>query len=412
MSEGAPVDAPVDVADDAAAGRRMQLRRRRRSRRRRLIGFALAVLVALTVALTVELARDTTAPTVAVPPQQRTQRTLLLQVQAPNGEAAASALLAEDPASRSGAVLLVPPQTLVPVPGVGSLTVAKALTSVPPAGSRNALADALGVTVDAGWVLDRPSLVRLVDALGGIAVEVDAPVVRGNQLVLQPGSQHIDGEHAYAYLTYLAPGEQEQVRLARLQQVLDGVLGALPATAPDTVPLLAGLGSRSITSLPVEDLARLLVGLEDDDQASALQYETLPVVPIDTGAGGATAAFRIDATATRAVVDRLLAGSVPPGTRDARNRVLVLNGVGTPGIGEQVRSRLVPKGFSFVGSRNAGRFGYARTQVLVPDATPEAQALGLRVAQALGLAADAVRSSDQLGSVADVVVLVGSDFRS
>ncbi|MCU1692840.1 MAG: cell envelope-related transcriptional attenuator [Frankiales bacterium] len=398
-------------AAETREGRRTALRRARRRRRRRLVAVALAVLVALTAALTVRLARGGSTPPPPVAAQERTQHTLLFQVQAPNGDAVATALLADDPPSRTGAVVLVPRQTIVTVPGSGSLTVSRALRTVAPEGSRSAIADALGVYVDEGWVVDQTSAAKLIDLLGGVAVDVDVPVARAGQLYLQPGSQRLDGQHALVYLAYLAPGEQEQARLARVQQVLDGLLTELPDTAPDTAPFLAQLGPRSLASVPVGELAERLVGLKQADVASSLQYDTLPVVPIDTGAGAGETSFRVDAEATRAVVDRLLAGSIPPGSRDAGNRFLVLNGVGTPGLGEQVRAKLQPKGFAFVGSRNAARFGYARTQVLVPEATVEAQALGVRVAQALGLGEDAVRSTDQLGSVADVVVLVGADFR-
>ena len=402
----------MTTSEEGREGRRTALRRQRRRRRRRLVAIALAVLAALTVALTIALAKGGGTPPAPVPAAQRTQRTLLLQVQAPNGDAVATALLAHDPAARTGAVVLVPRKTLVTVPGVGSLTISRALRTVAPEGSRAALADALGVYVDDGWVIDQPSLVRLIDLLGGVSVDVDVPVLRAGELFLQPGPQRLDGQRALVYLAYSAQGEQEQSRLARVQEVLDGLLQVLPATAPDTAPVLAQLGPRSISTLSVDALSELLVGLEDADQASLLQYDSLPVIPIDTGAGVEAGSARVDVPATRAVVDRLLADSVPPGSREGGNRVLVLNGVGTPGLGEQVRARLAPKGFVFVGSRNASRFGYARTQVLVPDASAEAQALGTRVAQALGLGADAVRTTDQLGSVADVVVLVGADFRA
>ncbi len=95
--------------------------------------------------------------------------------------------------------------------------------------------------------------------------------------------------------------------------------------------------------------------------------------------------------------------------REGGKRVLVLNGVGTPGLGEAVRAKLAPAGFVFVGSRNAPEFGYATTQVLVPEATQEAQALGERVAEALGVPPTSV-GTQEFGTVADVVVLVGADF--
>jgi anionic cell wall polymer biosynthesis LytR-Cps2A-Psr (LCP) family protein len=388
----------------------MELRRQRRRRRIQLTAVALAVLLALLVAVTVRLAGSSTPPPPSVAPQERTQRTLLMQVQAPNGDAAVTALLAHDPASRAGSVVLVPPQTLVAVPGAGTLTVNRALRDAKADRTRQAVADALGVLVDGGWVLDQPTLVRLVDAVGGVPVDVDVPVMRQGQVVLQPGSQRLDGGDAVLLATYRAPDEQEQSRLTRVQHVLDALLQTLPPDAGKVQQLLDGLGTGSTPTVATPALADLLEGLRADDGADALQYDSLPVVPIDTGSGAVSSA-RVDPAATRAVVDRLLAQSVPPGARDAGNRVLVLNGVGTPGLGEQVRAALVPKGFVYVGSRNASRFGYAKTQVLVPAQTSQAQALGARVATALGLGPDVVRSTDQLGTVADVVVLVGADFR-
>jgi hypothetical protein len=88
--------------------------------------------------------------------------------------------------------------------------------------------------------------------------------------------------------------------------------------------------------------------------------------------------------------------------------VLVLNGVGTS-IADAARAKLVAADFVFVGARNNERFGVQTTTVLVPEATPEAQALGERVAAALGVPA-VVRQSN-LGTIADAVVVVGADFQ-
>ena len=70
----------------------------------------------------------------------------------------------------------------------------------------------------------------------------------------------------------------------------------------------------------------------------------------------------------------------------------------------------MPAGFVFAGSGNAPAFGYATTQVLVPEATLEGQALGERVARALGVPGAQIGSQD-IGTGADVVVVVGADFR-
>jgi anionic cell wall polymer biosynthesis LytR-Cps2A-Psr (LCP) family protein len=390
------------------SSRRAELRRARRRRQRRLIAAGLGVvLLVAAVVLFVRTRGDDTSPS-TVAKQARTQSTVLFQVQGESGDAIASALLAHDPAGRAGAAVLIPPQVIVTVPGTGALQLGRALKTVPPARSRSAVGDLLGVIVDAGWVVDVPTLARLIDQVGGIVIDVDVPVVSAGTVVLNPGSQRLDGQHATAFMRYLATGEQEQSRLARLQGVLDGLLTALPRSTSQVGTLLSGLGPRSNASEPAPKLASFLVGLAADGRSEALQYDSLPVIPIDPGNG--VTSFRVDPEAVRSLVDRLLAQSVPPGARQTGNRVLVLNGVGTPGIGERVRSRIVPAGFVFVASRNNPTFGVAKTRVLIKEATPAAQAVGEKLAKALGVPLDSVQTAE-IGSIADLVVVVGADFK-
>jgi hypothetical protein len=329
-----------------------------------------------------------------------------MQVKDEDGLAVASALLAHDGPSRTGSVILLPPQVLVTVPGSGSTFLGRSLRTGT-SGSRNALEDLMGVTIDGSWVLDVPAFRRLIDQEGGVTVDVDVPVVVGRTVVIQPGSDRLDGTRALQFATYLASGEQEQTRLARLQSVLDGVIAGLPK---DVQALVGALGSGSQLTVSPQQLADELSGLKKDDESSDLQYRSLPVIKVE--AGNDEIRFRIDQPATLAMVDELLAQSVPAGARQEGNRVLVLNGVGTPGLGEKVRARLVPAGFVFVGSRNARAFNQCCTQVLVKDATVEGTALGERVAKALGVPLTSVMSSDQIGTIADVVVIVGKDFKA
>lgn len=370
-------------------------------------GLGFAVLIAGLATFAIH--RTHNAPQTSIGKQTRTQATVLFQVRGDSGSAAASALLAHDSAGHSGAAVLIPPQVIVTVPGTGSLQLGRVLKTVPPERSRSAVGDLLGVTVDAGWVLDAPTFSALIDHVGGIQVDVDVPVVVARTVVLNAGSQRLDGLQAAEFFGYLAPGEQEQARLARLQAVLDGFLSALPRSTSQVSVALSGLGAGSAASEPLPQLASFLVGLAEDGRGQALQYDSLPVIPIDPGNG--VTSFRLDPDATRALVDRLLAQSVPAGSRQTGNRVLVLNGVGTPGIGEKVRERLVPAGFVFVASRNNASFGVAQTRVLVKEATPEAQALGERVAKALGVPVGSVQTAE-IGSIADVIVVVGADFRA
>jgi hypothetical protein len=385
------------------AARRAEQRRRRRRNQRLAAAVAATMAVVVVLGLLVGGRGDDGDPDGA---DRRTQRTLLIQVMSPDRAAVATALLAHDPEAGAGAVVLVPPQLIVTVPGAGSQVLGRALSTSGVDGSRNALSDLLGVTIDGSWVLDSAGFQRLVTAVGGIDVTVDVPVVRGRTVVLQAGGQHVDGTRALAFATFLAPGEEEQSRLARLQEVLGGLVAALP---DDTTRLVSGLDANARRTQQPKDVGALLAGLHQDGRDDALQFRSLPVVRVDSGNDDVR--FRLDPAASKVLVDELLADSVPEGARAEGNRVLVLNGVGTPGLGAKVRDKLVRNGLVFVGSRNASSFGYAKTLVLVKDATQEGAALGARVARALGVPASSVQVSDQIGTIADVVVIVGKDFR-
>ncbi len=394
-------------AGGAPLGARAQLRAKRRRQRRLLAVLVAGLTLAALAVVTVLLVSGGGSGTSKKQGPVRTQRTLLLQVKGSDGAAVASALLATDPSSGTGVVVLVPQQVLVNVPGGGNVAFGAASRTAKPAAVRGALSDLMGVTIDGSWLLDAPTFSQLIDQIGGVQATVDVQVVSGRTVLLQPGAQRLSGAGALQYATFLAPGEQEQTRLTRLQAVLEGLLTSLPAN-PDTV--IKALGGGSQPSQPASTVADMLTGLRTDDQASNLQYRTLPVIPITDGSEAIR--FRVDAPATRSLVDDVLAQSIPPGSRTEGNRVLVLNGVGTPGLGQQVRDKLVPAGFVFVGSRNAPSFGYATTQVLIPNGTAAEAAIGERVARALGVPLSAVQSSNQIGTIADVVVIVGKDFKA
>lgn len=251
--------------------RRQQIRRERRRTQRRITGALLGLAALLTLALTWYLATDEELGTAPA----GTARTVLLQLQRGDDSALAGALLTHDPAGASGSVLLIGSPVVLDVPGAGPVTFGEALRTGPGQRSGDALAGQLGVSVDGGWVLNLPSLGRLVDLLGGVPVQVAAPVRIGRRVVVPAGPQQLDGDQVGYYLGFLRPGEPEQARLGRLRQVLDGVLGRLPDDPATGAGLLNQLGPRSVPSLPVDELAALLTALAEDDDLSRLNYDVL-----------------------------------------------------------------------------------------------------------------------------------------
>jgi hypothetical protein len=87
-------------------------------------------------------------------------------------------------------------------------------------------------------------------------------------------------------------------------------------------------------------------------------------------------------------------------------RVIVLNGVGTPGVAGKAAQQLIREGFRVVDSRNADRFDYETTRILLYHGT-EADAQQVR--ESIGVGDILVESAPQ--DIADVIVIVGSDYK-
>jgi polyisoprenyl-teichoic acid--peptidoglycan teichoic acid transferase len=103
-----------------------------------------------------------------------------------------------------------------------------------------------------------------------------------------------------------------------------------------------------------------------------------------------------------------LADSVPAGGGQDAVRVQVLNGVGVPGIGQEVDRRLKGGPFRIVLTDNARSFDFAETQILIYEETVQAMRAAEQVQQHLGVGRILVNRQPQ--TVVDITIVVGADF--
>ena len=391
---------PGSVLPDARGGRRGS---------RRVIAAVVAALVLL-VAAVVVLAllgdRDAGPDGDAGPgggAADATTSTVLAAIAA-DGQLTGASLLAIGPDATSA--LLVPSRLLVDVPGGGRVPLAEALTvSADAAG--DAVADALDVRVDGTWVLTAAGLAQLVDALGGVAADVDTPV-RAGDVALAPGDdQQLTGEQAAALATALGEDEAEAARLARQEAVLAATVRALPDDTEEVTALLTSLTEESTSTFPDDRLAQLLTTASAALQDGSYGATVLPVREIATG--GDEVLYGIDDAGAAELLASRFADVRRAGAEDAV-RVLVQNGAGTPGLGDAARDRLVEAGFRFVGGGNAATLGRATSVVLVPSDERADREAGAAVAEALGLSPDVVAVGQEAPTTAEVVVVLGQDF--
>jgi hypothetical protein len=251
--------------------------------------------------------------------------------------------------------LVIPPGTLLVVPGQGDSTVGDAV-ELPPREAATAVGNLLGVWIEDHAALEAGRLEAIVDETDGVEIGGDAAT---GQVVADMLAE---------------PGAGE----TGLQVVLEALLSAdvgwmatdlTDAERPGTVirALSAAAGS-SVVTLQTNEVASGIFRAGPEQVTEAL---------VEAFGGPTTEA-------------------VP---------VIVLNGNGVPGIGGAVAERIIPGGFRVAVSQNASDFDHAETLIVV--GSPDDVALAERVRNLLGVGSVSV----SVGSgIAPVTIVVGKDF--
>lgn len=252
--------------------------------------------------------------------------------------------------------VVIPTDLPITIPGQGDGLVSD-VVAAPGRTGQIAVSNLLGMWVDHHVITDLPHLSAVIDRAGGIEV----------------GGVTRTGAETVASLV-AGPGRE-----LAWQATLGGLLASglawepsdyLDVDATEKVSAILGGGERSVVEpLPTRVSAG---GLEEPD------YEHIGAV--------LTAVFG----ATRRPI-------VP---------VIVLNGSGAPGVGEDVAQRIVPDGYRVVVSANASTFDHAET--LIVAGSQHDRQLAEHVRDLLGVGQVVV--SGPPSGIAQLTIVVGKDF--
>jgi hypothetical protein len=158
------------------------------------------------------------------------------------------------------------------------------------------------------------------------------------------------------------------------------------------------VAARTLRGLPNGDIfAAVATGPE------AVQYDTLPVTNV---AAAEFDRFEVRESEVVALMTARFGGALL-GFRGLRPKVELLNGVGTPGLVQQVADLVVPAGGDVRLSGNAARFGERTTRVVYYRDRDRDAAQHLATALGVGLV---VRGATSL-TVVDITIVIGADFR-
>ena len=122
-----------------------------------------------------------------------------------------------------GGMLAVPRDTLVDIPGVGEDKINAAYASGGPELTAETLEDLTGVRINDYVVVNFGGVEEIVDAMGGITLEVDKPIrvgIDGRRVSIPAGTQELNGLQALAYVRYRGGPTADIGRIGRQQKFL------------------------------------------------------------------------------------------------------------------------------------------------------------------------------------------------
>jgi LCP family protein required for cell wall assembly len=186
-------------------------------------------------------------------------------------------------AKAGGGMLAVPRDTLVEIPGVGEDKINVAFATGGPELTVETLENLTDLPIDNYVVVHFDGVEDIVNALGGITLEVEQPIevgIEGRRVTIPAGTQTLDGTEALVYVRYRGGPTADIGRIGRQQKFLQEL--AREATSPAKLPRLPAT-TRAVwrnieTNMSPLELARFAIrmrfagGVEAEIYPGAPQY--------------------------------------------------------------------------------------------------------------------------------------------
>lgn len=204
---------------------------------------------------------------------------LILGSDSRNGETARSdtIMLARiDPANLGVTLVSIPRDTMIDLPGYGTQKINAAYAYGGAAGSINAVSALAGVPIAHVVEVDFSGFESIVDALGGVTVDVP-PNTTYKGVYVPEGRNTINGQQALVFArcrkTY-ATGDFQ--RTANQRQLVQAIASDVLKASPEEIPgLVSSLAACVRTDMAVVDLAELALSMRGMD-TGAIQSAVVP----------------------------------------------------------------------------------------------------------------------------------------
>jgi len=318
-------------------------------------------------------------------------------------------------------VLSIPRDTLVQLPGIPTAKIDWAnLVGGAPLAIKTVSKQLEGIPVDRYVRLSRNGFIELVDALGGIEVNIPKRMdyvdeTQHLNIHFLPGRQKLNGRHMQEYVRFRHDKLGDIGRVQRQQEVLKAIMQNLlqPATIAKLPQILQVAKANIDTDLSLEEILTLIHTTLKSDHS---QNNFLMLPGRFSRPGEYSRSYWIEDTKAAApILARYFNANVVLDTMDnspsspSQLKVAVANATGQPEVASRVLALLKNKGYTRAYLTDheieAGAESVLKTQIIAQHGNQEdAQA----IQKALGLGQVQVMSTGDIWS--DITIVIGSDF--
>lgn len=334
-----------------------------------------------------------------------------------------------NPQTKAASMISIPRDLWVDIPGYGQNRINAAYTygdAAHPGTGGPPLVEAtiqknFGLHIDYFAEVDFEDFEQVIDAIGGVTIDVQTPLIDSQfptldygvkRIYIPAGIQHMDGKTAVEYARS-RHADSDLARNTRQQQVLlairqQGVnLGLLTNNQLQTA-----LARAIRTDLQVPDILSLaqIAGGMNQNNIHNFQIDFNMAVPTDNGAGNV---LMPQWTAIHTLVNQFTSSTdqaAPTTTTLALNaaNVEVVNGTYTDGLAANTQKFLQGKGFNVVGVENASNPGsYPNTVIKVFTGKHD---IANALAQQLGVGSSNVQDATNGPAGVDIEVICGNNL--
>jgi len=280
-----------------------------------------------------------------------------------------------DPIRNTLSVISIPRDTQVYIPGYGHQKINAANALGGPLLARRTVSEFLGVPIDHYVVLNVHGLVRLVDELGGITVEIPKRMrymdwTAKLKIDLEPGPHTLTGNQAMGFVRFRHDALGDIGRVQRQEIFMRAVLDrALQPESWAKIPQLVTLGHEYVAS-DISDPE--ILGMLGFMRAVPKQNQKLVMLPGQFSADG-LGNWSTDPSEVSALVARLFNSQEIANTKD-NIRVAIENASSHNDLGGRLAKVLRARGYSVIMVKDAeegAQLNGRRTRIIAQKGNPD-----------------------------------------